>query len=218
MSLLPWTSPHHNTAPLPVQSRPAPTRLPASAMPSTHERRSCHASARMQGGRFDHADRLFFSLPVAWAQALTSTSDVKEMVPELFYQPACLRNDAALPLGTRQAGQAVGDVELPPWAHGCPHEFIRIHRCAVFFFFFFFFYRCVCAGAALRCLSVALRAAFFCARSRRCACACTRPRTRAQSSAAFVATGATLSARASPLSRPLPPEQSASRHHRRAAL
>ena len=65
-----------------------------------------------------------------WLQVLTNTSDVKEMVPELFYQPACLVNREALQLGERQAGGTVGDVELPPWAHGSADEFIRIHRCA----------------------------------------------------------------------------------------
>ena len=86
----------------------------------------------MQGGRFDHADRLFFSLPTAWQQVLTSTSDVKELVPELFYQPACLRNQEGLKLGSRQAGGSVGDVELPPWARGSADEFVRIHRCLLF--------------------------------------------------------------------------------------
>ena len=44
----------------------------------------------VQGGRFDHADRLFTSLPRAWAQVLKNSSDVKEMIPEFFYQPAFL--------------------------------------------------------------------------------------------------------------------------------
>jgi Beige/BEACH domain len=85
----------------------------------------------MQGGRFDHADRLFFSLPHAWHQALTNTSDVKEMIPDLFCQPACLTNREGLELGQRQAGGSVGDVVLPPWAKGSPDEFIRIHRCVL---------------------------------------------------------------------------------------
>jgi hypothetical protein len=53
------------------------------------------------------------------------------MIPDLFYQPACLLNAENLPLGSRQAGQVVHHVELPPWANGSPDEFIRIHRCAL---------------------------------------------------------------------------------------
>ena len=83
----------------------------------------------MQGGRFDHADRLFTSLPRAWAQVLKNSSDVKEMIPEFFYNPAFLSNRERLQLGTTHGGEPVGDVALPTWAHGSMHEFIRIHRC-----------------------------------------------------------------------------------------
>jgi neurobeachin-like protein 1/2 len=85
----------------------------------------------VQGGRFDHADRLFTSLPRAWSQVLKNSSDVKEMVPEFFYNPAFLTNREALPLGHLHSGAAVGDVALPTWARGSPDEFIRIHRCAL---------------------------------------------------------------------------------------
>jgi hypothetical protein len=27
-----------------------------------------------------------------------------------------------------QDGHELGDVELPPWANGCAHEFVRLHR------------------------------------------------------------------------------------------
>ena len=33
-----------------------------------------------------------------------------------------------LTLGTKQNGEVLGDVVLPPWAKGCPVEFIRLHR------------------------------------------------------------------------------------------
>lgn len=85
----------------------------------------------MQGGRFDHADRLLHSLPDAWNQVLTNSSDVKEMIPEFFYCAAALRNSEGLQLGMRQDGSLVGDVALPPWANGSADEFIRIHRCAL---------------------------------------------------------------------------------------
>ena len=41
-----------------------------------------------------------------------------------------LVNREGLPLGTRQNGKVVGDVELPPWAAG-PEDFLAIHRHAL---------------------------------------------------------------------------------------
>ena len=55
-----------------------------------------------QGGRFDHADRMFHSVESTWRACLENTSDVKELVPEFFYQPEFLRNSNGFDLGTRQ--------------------------------------------------------------------------------------------------------------------
>eukprot|EP00955_Chlamydomonas_euryale_P034403 349781-Chlamydomonas_euryale.AAC.3 len=72
---------------------------------------------RLQNGRFDAPDRLFCSLRESWDSVLSSTTDVKELIPE-FYMPGgeFLRNCQGLPLGVRQCGKPVHDVELPPWA------------------------------------------------------------------------------------------------------
>ena len=56
----------------------------------------------LQGGHFDHADRLFHSVADTWSAAQTGTSDVKELLPEFFYQPEFLRNANGFDLGTRQ--------------------------------------------------------------------------------------------------------------------
>ncbi|EQC28529.1 hypothetical protein, variant [Saprolegnia diclina VS20] len=64
----------------------------------------------LQGGKLDHADRLFHSVTEAWTNCLTS-SDVKELVPELFYHPGVYTSPS--PLGMRQNGTVVGDVVLP---------------------------------------------------------------------------------------------------------
>lgn len=82
----------------------------------------------LQGGHFDHADRLFSSVAAAWNGCLEGTSDVKELVPEFFYEPEFLRNADAHALGTRQDGVELGDVELPPWAGGSPDAFVRLQR------------------------------------------------------------------------------------------
>ena len=47
----------------------------------------------LQGGSFDHADRLFYSMERAWLSASRdSTTDVRELTPEFFYLPEFLVN------------------------------------------------------------------------------------------------------------------------------
>ncbi|KAM1169270.1 hypothetical protein ACFX19_031614 [Malus domestica] len=85
---------------------------------------------KLQGGQFDHADRLFNSIRDTWFSAAGkgNTSDVKELIPEFFYMPEFLENRFNLDLGEKQSGEKVGDVGLPPWAKGSAREFIRKHR------------------------------------------------------------------------------------------
>ncbi|XP_017217937.1 protein SPIRRIG isoform X2 [Daucus carota subsp. sativus] len=85
---------------------------------------------KLQGGQFDHADRLFNSVRETWQSAAgkANTSDVKELIPEFFYMPEFLENRFELDLGEKQSGEKVGDVVLPPWAKGSVREFIRKHR------------------------------------------------------------------------------------------
>uniref|UniRef100_A0A0E0E5B8 BEACH domain-containing protein n=1 Tax=Oryza meridionalis TaxID=40149 RepID=A0A0E0E5B8_9ORYZ len=82
----------------------------------------------LQGGKFDHADRLFQSINSAYKNSLSNTSDVKELIPEFFYMPEFLENSNSYHLGVRQDGEPLGDVVLPPWAKGSPEEFIHINR------------------------------------------------------------------------------------------
>ncbi|KAK8532504.1 hypothetical protein V6N12_053944 [Hibiscus sabdariffa] len=85
---------------------------------------------KLQGGQFDHADRLFSSIRDTWSSAAgkANTSDVKELIPEFFYMPEFLENSFSLDLGVKQSGEKVGDVHLPLWAKGSAREFIRMHR------------------------------------------------------------------------------------------
>ncbi|KAL9647552.1 hypothetical protein ABK040_006908 [Willaertia magna] len=82
---------------------------------------------KLQGGAFDLPDRLFHSLPVTWENCMTSNSDVKELIPEFFYQPEFIRNNNELNLGVKQNKEIVSDVVLPPWAK-TPEDFIRLNR------------------------------------------------------------------------------------------
>lgn len=56
-------------------------------------------NARLQGGHFDWADRLFHSMEGAWKGVLNSPSDLKELTPEFYYNPHFLKNSNHLDLG-----------------------------------------------------------------------------------------------------------------------
>jgi factor associated with neutral sphingomyelinase activation len=83
---------------------------------------------RLQSGRFDAADRLFFDVATAWAGVTSLNSDVKELTPEFYASDGSfLLIPEGLDLGVRQNGRRVGDVTLPPWALDCG-EFVRLQR------------------------------------------------------------------------------------------
>ncbi|XP_044012951.1 neurobeachin isoform X13 [Aphidius gifuensis] len=84
----------------------------------------------LQGGKFDHPNRLFSSIALSWKNCQRDTSDVKELIPEFFFLPEMLVNSNHYRLGRQDDGSSVGDVELPPWASS-PEEFIRINRMAL---------------------------------------------------------------------------------------
>ncbi|XP_035909234.1 WD repeat and FYVE domain-containing protein 3 isoform X2 [Anopheles stephensi] len=84
---------------------------------------------RLQGGHFDLADRMFHSIKEAWYSASKQNmADVKELIPEFFYLPEFLENSNSFDLGTKQNGDVLNHVVLPPWAKNDPREFIRMHR------------------------------------------------------------------------------------------
>lgn len=84
----------------------------------------------LQGGTFDHADRLFYSITKAWESASRGNmSDVRELIPEFFYLPEFLVNSNKYDFGVLQnMTTAIDSVELPPWAKGDPRIFIAKHR------------------------------------------------------------------------------------------
>lgn len=84
----------------------------------------------LQGGTFDHADRLFYSIRKAWESASRGNmSDVRELIPEFFYLPEFLVNSNKYDFGVLQnMTTAIDSVDLPPWAKGDPKIFIEKHR------------------------------------------------------------------------------------------
>ncbi|XP_058737236.1 BEACH domain-containing protein C2 isoform X1 [Vicia villosa] len=85
---------------------------------------------QLQGGKFDHADRMFSDISGTWNGVLEDMSDVKELVPELFYQPEVLTNENSIDFGTTQLGGKLDTVKLPAWAEN-PVDFIHKHRKAL---------------------------------------------------------------------------------------
>ena len=88
-----------------------------------------HSYLLLQGGSFDHPDRLFYSMEKAWSSASRENmTDVRELIPEFFYLPEFLLNHNNYDFGSRQGGATIDEVELPPWAKGDPKIFIAKHR------------------------------------------------------------------------------------------
>ena len=89
-----------------------------------------HSYLLLQGGSFDHPDRLFYSIEKAWSSASRENmTDVRELIPEFYYLPEFLLNQNHYDFGSRQGnGGAIDTVELPPWAKGDPKIFITKHR------------------------------------------------------------------------------------------
>ncbi|KAL8235755.1 hypothetical protein R6Q59_016836 [Mikania micrantha] len=87
-------------------------------------------SIQLQGGKFDHADRMFSDISATWNGVLEDMSDVKELVPELFYLPEILLNENSIDFGTTQLGDKLDCVKLPPWAENAV-DFVHKHRMAL---------------------------------------------------------------------------------------
>ena len=84
----------------------------------------------LQGGSFDHPDRLFYSIEKTWSSASRENmTDVRELIPEFYYLPEFLLNSDGYDFGLRQGdGGAIDTVVLPPWAKGDPKSFIAKQR------------------------------------------------------------------------------------------
>jgi hypothetical protein len=85
-------------------------------------------AVHLQGGRFDVADRMFWSVADAFNNCTSTMNDVKELIPEFFYLPNLLVNECGHTFGSTQSRGNIDDVKLPPWANGSPHTFVRLHR------------------------------------------------------------------------------------------
>ncbi|KAI3693320.1 hypothetical protein L6452_33155 [Arctium lappa] len=87
-------------------------------------------SIRLQGGKFGHTNRMFSDIGATWNGVLEDMSDVKELVPELFYFPEMLTNENSIDFGTTQLGEKLDYVKIPPWADN-PVDFMHKHQMAL---------------------------------------------------------------------------------------
>jgi hypothetical protein len=85
----------------------------------------------VQGGKFDHPDRVFSNMHTAWKLGQRGSHDVKELIPELFYLSELFENKNAYDLGHLSESEIpINDVVLPKWAKTA-EDFVRIHRLAL---------------------------------------------------------------------------------------
>lgn len=102
---------------------------------------------QLQNGKFDHPNRLFFSVMDAWKSVTSLQSDFRELIPEFFATPEFLLNSEHYDLGMRRTfqvvdteenskemvegiGVPVDDVQLPPWAKSAA-AFVALNRIAL---------------------------------------------------------------------------------------
>lgn len=85
----------------------------------------------LQGGRFDLADRLFFSMSESYKAATEEVTDVRELIPEFFCLPDFLINRDRLDFGIQQTGQRVNHVDVPKWSRNNPYKFVALLRQAL---------------------------------------------------------------------------------------
>lgn len=84
----------------------------------------------LQGGRFDHAARIFSSINESYRLVTSFINDYRELIPEFYCTTEFLTNSNHFDLG-QVSGQNVNDVQLPPWSHDNPSEFVYKMRRAL---------------------------------------------------------------------------------------
>mmetsp|Transcript_5176 Transcript_5176/g.6108 ORF Transcript_5176/g.6108 Transcript_5176/m.6108 type:complete len:432 (-) Transcript_5176:904-2199(-) len=78
----------------------------------------------LQGGQYDVAERLFYSVPHSIDNALNDMADVREVIPEFYFSPEMFLQTNGIDLGRMQSSKAICDVELPAWAHNDPYRYV----------------------------------------------------------------------------------------------
>ncbi|KAL3922106.1 MAG: hypothetical protein SGPRY_004678 [Prymnesium sp.] len=69
---------------------------------------------------------MFHSLGATYHNATSNSADVKELIPELFYQPELLRNNNGLSLGVRQDGVSLDQALESEHVSAHLHEWVDL--------------------------------------------------------------------------------------------
>ena len=85
----------------------------------------------LQGGMFDHSDRLFSSIENTWNSVSSQMNDFRELIPQFFCDPHFLINENGFDLGKKMNGMNVSNVTLPKWANNSAYKFIEIQRAGI---------------------------------------------------------------------------------------
>ena len=85
---------------------------------------------QFQGGKFDHAARIFYSVPDSFRLATSHMNDFRELIPEFYYMPEFLLNNDKFNLG-KLSNSVIDNVDLPKWANNSPYEFVYTMRKAL---------------------------------------------------------------------------------------
>ncbi|EAY14123.1 Beige/BEACH domain containing protein [Trichomonas vaginalis G3] len=83
----------------------------------------------IQGGRFDHTARIFYSISECYNNVTTHKNNFRELCPEFFFCPEFLMNLNGFDLGKFNE-QKVDDVTLPKWCKSAA-EFVYMNRRAL---------------------------------------------------------------------------------------
>ena len=84
---------------------------------------------QLQSGKFDHPERIFYSIQNSWESCNNNLNDYRELIPEFFCFPEMFLNKNGFDLGSID-DTVISDVILPPWAKD-PFEFVYINRKAL---------------------------------------------------------------------------------------
>ena len=85
----------------------------------------------LQNRKFDHADRLFYSIPSLWEAMYGKGNTGKECIPEFYTLPQMLKNENQYDLGLlHDRLTRVDDVILPVWAKNNYH-YVAVNRMAL---------------------------------------------------------------------------------------
>ena len=87
----------------------------------------------IQGKNFDDPNRLFSALDNSFKNAISTKSDLRELIPEFFCLPEMFYNMNDLNLGEvvdeqTKLKKLVNNIKMPPWASNDAYIFIKYHR------------------------------------------------------------------------------------------